>query len=89
MRKLNNTTDAFLKIVGAGLWEKEIRLPSFDSIDFKTIYELSEEQSVVGLVAAGIERLQGIKAPQIGALQIVREALQYEQRNLSMNEFVA
>ena len=88
MKKLDNTTNTFLKIVGAGLWEKDIRLAPFDNIDFETIYELSGEQSVVGLVAAGIERLQGIKVPQEVVLQIVGETLQYEQRNIAMNGFV-
>lgn len=84
-----NNTNAFLALVRAGLWEKEARLLEFNKIDFNVIYRLAEEQSVVGIVAAGIEHVVGNRAPQEVALQFAGRTLQLEQRNQLMNGFVA
>ena len=79
----------FFAIVRAGLWGKEAHFPSFEGIDFEEIYRLAQEQSVVGLVAAGLEHMRGVKVPQTMALIIAGEVLQSEQRNKAMNQFVA
>lgn len=76
-------------MVRAGLWEKEVQLTSFGQIDFNEVYRLAEEQSVVGLVAAGIEHISDLKVPQALVLQIVGQTLQLEQRNNAMNNFIA
>lgn len=52
-----NNLEAFINIVKAGLWEKDIRLSYFGEIDFTSIYRLSEEQAVLGLVASGLEHV--------------------------------
>ena len=87
MRK-DNTIEAFLALVQGGLWEKEVRLSSYGKIDFERLYQLSEEQSVVGLVAAGLELVSDIKPPKEEVLQFVGQTLQLEQRNVAMNQFV-
>lgn len=89
MRRLDNSIEAFFELVRSGLWEKEARLVSLDKIDFKNIYRLAEEQSVLGLVAAGLEHIVDVKAPKDITLQIAGQALQLEQRNKAMNDFIA
>ena len=88
MRKDENTKNAFLELVRAGLWEKEARLSQFDNIDYATILQLAEEQSVVGLVTAGLERVVDVKVPQEWLLQFIGETLQIEQQNKAMNGFI-
>ena len=69
----------------------EHKLPtvlSTDEIDLKLVYQLSEEQSVVGLVAAGIEHILDVKLPAEGVLQFVGYALQIEKQNSAMNSFI-
>lgn len=85
---LNINQQAFITVVQGGLWEKDIWLPQLDEVDFKDIYRFAQEQSVVGLATAGIERLSDIKFPQSLALQFVSDTLQLEQRNKAMNVFV-
>ena len=80
---------AFLALVRAGLWEEDVLLSSFGDIDYKEVYRVAEEQSVVGLVAAGLEHVKDVKPPKDDILAFVGTALQIEQRNLSMNECVA
>lgn len=85
----SNNTRAFFELVRAGLWEKDVHLSQYGQIDFNEVYRLAEEQSVIGLVAAGLEHISDVKVPQEVALQFVGHALQLEQRNNAMNSFVA
>lgn len=86
---LDKNQQAFLALVEAGLWEKDVRLSDYGIIDFMEIYRLAEEQSVLGVVTAGIEHVTDIKIPQADALAFVGSTLQIEQRNSSMNSFIA
>lgn len=88
MQLLDNNTQAFLALVRAGLWEIDVQLTQYGRIDFKEIYRLAEEQAVVGLVAAGIEHVVDYKIPKEDALQLVGAALQLEQRNQTLNDFL-
>ena len=85
----DNNQKAFFELVKAGLWESEVRLSQFGEIDYMEVLRLAEEQLVEGLVAAGLEHVQDVKVPQDDVLQFVGSALQIEQQNQAMNEFVA
>jgi hypothetical protein len=89
MSSFDTNTQAFFALVRAGLWEQDIQLAPLGQIDFNEVYRLAEEQSVVGLVAAGIEHIKDVKVPKEVALTFAGSALQLEQRNASMNDFVA
>lgn len=87
--KLDSKQQAFFALVKAGLWEKDVRLSTFNKIDFKEVNRLAEEQAVLGLVAAGMEHVTDVKVPKENLLQFVGQALQLEQRNKAMNQFLA
>lgn len=87
--RLDNNQKAFLTLARAGLWENDSSLSVFDKIDLKIIYQYAQEQSVVGLVAAGLEQVKGAKFPKEEVLTIIGEALQLEQRNKAMNDFIS
>lgn len=78
----------FWELVRAGLWGKEVHLSQYGETDFELVYRLAQEQSVVGLVAAGLEKVADVKVPQTIALTMAGEVLQLEQRNRAMNQFV-
>ena len=84
----NNTKEAFLELVRAGLWEKEAYLYPFGKIDYEKILQMAEEQSVIGLVTAGLDQVKDIKAPQETVLQFIGTSLQIEQQNKAMNSFI-
>ena len=86
---LNNKQQAFFELLRAGLWNKEARLSKFGAINLKEICRIAEEQSVVGLVAAGLEHVKDVKLPKEEVLLVVGQTLQLEQRNKAMNAFVA
>ena len=88
----NNSRGQFFELVRAGLWSEYTPkiLAHGAPVDWEAIYQLAEEQSVVGLVAAGIDALPpSERPPQTVVLQFVGSTLQLEQRNKAMNEFVA
>ena len=84
-----NSIDVFLALVRAGLWEKEARLSEFNDVDYNDVLRLAEEQTVVGLLAAGIEHVADTKITQELALTFAGSALQIEQKNIAMNQFVS
>ena len=104
--KMNgDTLNAFFELVRAGLWSNDnldLNANLYEGVDWGKVYRLAEEQSVVGLVAAGIERFQvswtsqaakpsaGFKfqVPQEWTLQFIGQTLQIEQRNKEMNGFI-
>ena len=86
---LNNNQQAFFELLRAGLWNKEARLSKYGAINLKEICRIAEEQSVVGLVAAGLEHVTDVKLPKEEVLLVVGQTLQLEQRNKAMNAFVA
>jgi hypothetical protein len=99
--RLDNNQRAFFELLRAGLWADQRSVQEFkslkvqDSVDWKKVHLLAQEQSVVGLVAAGIDivqKVQGVqkfKVPQTLLLQWIGEVQVIEQRNKAMNVFVA
>lgn len=92
--------NAFFSLVGAGLWadveSTDIRNHGFaEPVDWDEVYRLTEEQLVVGLVLAGVERLKNVKVslnlnvPQEILLQWIGEVQMMEQQNKAMNLFIA
>lgn len=86
---LHSNTVILLELIRGGLWGTEVSLSNCEDIDYSSVMQLAEEQSVVGLVTAGLERVEDVKIPQQWSLQFIGCTLQLEQRNKSMNAFVA
>ena len=86
--KSDNNIAAFFALLRAGLWEKEVRLAPYGEIDFSAVLDLAEEQSVVGLLAAGIEHVVDGKPQKKDVLQFIGRTVQLEQRNQAMNYFI-
>ena len=85
---LNKSKKTLLALVQAGLWEKDVRLSSYPKVDFPLVYQWAEEQSVVGLVTAGLEHVQDVQIPKDIVLTFVGNALQLEQRNSAINTYI-
>ena len=96
---MDKNQQAFFVLLRAGLWE-DAGLPftayglqeSGGAVDWSKVLDLAEEQSVVGLLAAGIEHFKfqdsGFKSPKPIALQFIGRTVQLEQRNQAMNYFI-
>lgn len=88
---------AFLSLVRAGLWADtettDLRNHGFSKdVDWEKVYQMAGEQSVVGVVLAGIERLKGYDSrfavSQDVLLQMIGEVQMMEQTNKAMNQFI-
>jgi len=88
--QLESKQNVFLCLLRAGLWHCEVgNLSDNKAFSFDEIYQIAQEQSVVGLIASGLEHVSEVKVPQDIALTFVCNALQLEQRNEEMNSFIA
>ena len=84
----DHNIQAFFALLRAGLWgngNQDIRID--ESTDWQEVYRLATEQSVLGLVLAGVER-SDVKPPQVLLLQWIGEVQMIEQRNKEMNAFI-
>lgn len=91
--KHEGTVEAFFALVRAGLWEKaganhNLDVKLYEKVEWEEVYQLAEEQSVIGVVLAGIEH-SNVKPPQELLLQWIGEVQMLEQQNKEMNSFVA
>lgn len=80
--------DLFFSILRAGLWEQKVCILPFGEIDVSSLKQVAEEQSVVGLIAAGLEHIEDKKLAKPDVLHFVGQALQLEQQNTAMNYFI-
>lgn len=85
----SNYIGVFYALLQAGLWEKDVQLLQYGLVDYKKVMQLAEEQSVVGLVTAGLEHVKDAKIPHDKLIPLIGRTLQIEQRNKAMNEFIA
>ena len=86
--KLDANQQAFFELIRAGLWEKGARLLQCRKVDYDEVFRIADEQSVIGLVTAGIEHVQHVKIPQEIVLQFIGTSLQLEQQNKALNDFI-
>jgi len=95
MKNTKGVIEIYFALLQAGLWEKRFEDESLlnfcdnSLINWRDIYRLAENQSVVGLITTGLDFLTEVRAPQEVVLQFVGTSLQIEQRNLGMNHFIA
>jgi len=85
----DHNIQAFFALLRAGLWgngNPDIRID--ESTDWQEVYRLATEQSVLGLILAGLEH-SDVKPPQMLLLQWIGEVQIIEQRNKEMNAFIA
>lgn len=100
--------DAFFQLLRIGLWEQactnlNLTVHFNNKVNWDEVYKLAEEQSVVGVVLAGIEKLRTtniletsgtsehvqVNINQELLLQWIGEVQMLEQQNQAMNSFVA
>lgn len=94
-----SSINAFLALVRAGLWadttvhDSRFMVHGSEQVDWEDVYQLAEEQSIIGLVLSGIDwfKVHGSKftVPQEVLLQIIGEVQLIEQQNKAMNQFIA
>ena len=78
----------FFALLRSGLWERPARISEWGDVDFNAVYELADDQSVVGLVAAGLEHVLDRKVTKPQALPFLKKVFGLENRNAEMNFFI-
>ena len=78
--------EIFYTFVKAGLWEKVSDNENFnDNLLNGEVQKLAEEQSVIGLVAAGLEKFPPDIIPLTEKLTLLGKCQLLEQRYVAMN----
>ena len=94
----DNTIETFFALVRAGLFPVHgegvmVHDSLFKDVDWNEVYQMAQEQSVQGLVLAGIDSFRfhvpSFKMPQMLLLQWIGEVQIIEQQNKEMNAFIA
>lgn len=80
--------DPFFALLRSGLWEQGVKLLPYHPVDFDALYDLADEQSVVGLLSAGLEHVEDMKITKPMALPFLKKVFSLEGRNQAMNEFI-
>ena len=99
-KKMNNTENVFFELLKAGLWGEadanlNVNHNLFEGVEWEKIYQLAQEQSVLGLVLAGLEQYKNLNAdldlniPKVLLLQWIGEVQVIEKQNKDMNVFIA
>lgn len=88
MKRESNNVKAFFALLRAGLWETDLQLLPYGEIDFTEIYRLAEEQSVIGLITAGLNHVVDTKVLKRDLLQFIGATIQQEEHNKAMNCFI-
>lgn len=93
MIQQDRNQQAFFTLLRAGLWEKRIPLFPRGEVDWRAVCRLAEEQSVTGLLAAGLEQVDAHDKEQVLLKEDVRpllvRVLAVEDTNARMNRFIA
>lgn len=90
----NINVNTFLTLLRAGLWGKANDNVNDNFVDglavnWADVIQLAEAQSVLGLVAAGMEKLPTDMVPLTEKLILLGKCQLIEQQNVAMNHFVA
>lgn len=96
----DNTGSVFFELLKAGLWGEadanlNVNHNLFEGVDWEKIYQLAQEQSVLGLVLAGLEQYKNLNAdldlniPKVLLLQWIGEVQIIEKQNKDVNAFIA
>lgn len=85
----NRRIEVFFTLLRAGLWGNgNLNIRIDGTTGWQEVYRLATEQSVLGLVLAGLEH-SDVKPPKELLLQWIGKVQVIEQRNKDMNAFVA
>lgn len=86
--KRDITEEAFFALLRAGLWEKDFDVSIHGMVDYTKIYTLAKGQTVVGIIAAGMEHMQGVDIPKHFKFLFAGRSMSIENRNKDMNIFL-
>ncbi len=87
---MNKSETAFLELLTAGLWGREVReeILRDSDVDWERVVELARQQTVVGIVGEAMSQLPRGVMPRPLYLQMLKEVMEIEEENKRMNTLV-
>lgn len=89
-KRWNKNIDTFLVLVKTGLWDMWESVSGEGlAVGGSDVFRFAEEQSVIGLIAAGLNKLPTSNLSLTEKLSLLGKCQLIEQRNKAMNHFIA
>lgn len=89
-KRWNKNIDTFLVLVKTGLWDMWESVSGEGlAVGGSDVFRFAEEQSVIGLIAAGLNKLPTSNLSLTEKLSLLGKCQLVEQRNEAMNQFIA
>ena len=85
----DRAVEVFLTLLRAGLWGTEAVLAPADPADWKDVFTLASEQTVIGLVGEGLQHASGTLPPESVLHAFIGTSYGTELRNREMNAFLS
>lgn len=85
---MKQLTESFFTLLRGGLWEHPVSVAAYGPLDYNELLRLGEEQSVLGLVTAGLEQVWDVPVAKKDVVPLLQRVIADENRNSAMNEFV-
>lgn len=86
---MDKTQDIFFLLLKSGLWENEDKIVSCGQINYRDVFNLASEQSVIGIVTAGLEHAKLSDIPKDDLMLFIGATFQIETRNKELNDFIS
>lgn len=88
MKNSDPSLSTFFALIRSGLWEESLRLDSHGELDWAKIMQWANEQTVVGLIGAALEHLEGVKPPRSFGKECLAQVMGIAARNEQLNAFL-
>ena len=85
---MDKNRNAFFALLRAGLWEQGVRLQPYEPLDFDALFKMAKKQSVVGLLAAGLEHVEDRKVKKPEVLKFLKRVFSLEGKNQKVRRFI-
>lgn len=85
---MDKSRNAFFALLRAGLWEQGVRLQPYEPLDFDALFKMAKKQSVVGLLAAGLEHVEDRKVKKPEVLKFLKRVFSLEGKNQKVRRFI-
>lgn len=84
-----SSLSAFIELAKAGLWGSKVFLSNYQPLNYDHLFQMASEQSLLGLIAAGLEQATDAKVPMKDILPFLGQVIYIEQHNKKLNNYVA
>ena len=89
MKGVSESYQLFFELLRSGLWEGAAHIAHFTPVDWNWLYSLAKQQTVLGIVTAGIGHIEDVKVSKADTRKFIIDLGGVVARNVQMDDFIA